>query len=73
MSRTDPSSFGNITEIRQTHLHLDLNVNFETSRLEGFAELQVRCDIDTEQLVLDSSALTVTEVTVDGASVKVCR
>jgi aminopeptidase N len=71
----DPTSFGNISQVRQKHLHLDLNVNFNTSQLQGFVEITVECLDDADVLVLDTSALTITAATNlgDNASLKVCE
>ena len=35
--RADNSTFGNIHQIRTSHVHLDLEVNFDTRQLSGDA------------------------------------
>jgi aminopeptidase N len=71
MSVRDPNSFGNISQLRQKHIHIDLKVNFETSQLEGFVELQVECIEDSSELVLDTSALKISQVSIDSTELEV--
>lgn len=65
----DPHSHANSNEVRSTHLALDLDVDFATSRLKGRVEIRFeRLKADADRLVLDSRALDVqaAEASVDG-------
>lgn len=69
-SGVDYHSFSNPNEIRVTHLNLDLTANFDTKQLVGYAELQVeRALPQFNELVLDTRALDISEVTAQGKPV----
>ena len=69
-SGVDYHSFSNPNEIRVTHLNLDLTANFDTKQLVGYAELQVeRASPQFSELVLDTRALEISEVTAQGKPV----
>ena len=69
-SGVDYHSFSNPNEIRVTHLNLDLTANFDTKQLVGYAELQVeRASPQFSELVLDTRALDISEVTAQGKPV----
>ena len=69
-SGVDYHSFSNPNEIRVTHLNLDLTANFDTKQLVGYAELQVeRASPQFNELVLDTRALDISEVTAQGKPV----
>ncbi|MCU7556050.1 M1 family metallopeptidase [Alteromonas sp. ASW11-19] len=66
----DYHSFANPDTIRVTHLDLDLTADFEARQLHGTATLTVeRQKEDAKRLVLDTRALTINKVTVDGEEV----
>ncbi|MBT3133991.1 M1 family metallopeptidase [Alteromonas sp. ALT199] len=69
-SGVDYHSFANPNEIRVTHLSLNLTANFETKQLIGDVTLDVkRTTPENNTLVLDTRALNIESVTVDGESV----
>ncbi len=69
-SGVDYHSFSNPNEIRVTHLNLDLTANFDNKQLVGYAELQVeRAAPQFNELVLDTRALDISEVTAQGKPV----
>lgn len=70
-SGVDYHSFANPDEIRVTHLSLNLAANFETKQLVGDVTLDVeRIQPDSNTLVLDTRALTIQNVTVNGQPVE---
>lgn len=69
-SGVDYHSFANPNEVRVTHLSLNLTANFETKQLIGDVTLDVkRTTPENNTLVLDTRALNIESVTVDGESV----
>jgi leukotriene A-4 hydrolase/aminopeptidase len=69
-SGVDYHSFANPNEIRVTHLSLNLTANFETKQLVGDVTLDVKREKpDNNTLVLDTRALDIQSVTVDGERV----
>lgn len=65
--RVDPSSYANLDAVLTTHIDLAWTVSFEAKTLTGSTTLKCTAVADgVDQLVLDSRALTVTSVTVDG-------
>ncbi|MAI65770.1 MAG: aminopeptidase, partial [Alteromonas sp.] len=69
-SGVDYHSFSNPDEVRVTHLSLDLTANFNTKQLIGTATLSVeRSAPGNNQLVLDTRALEISGVSVDGEPV----
>ena len=69
-SGVDYHSFANPNEIRVTHLSLDLTANFESKQLVGEVTLDVeRTKPGNNTLVLDTRALEIQRVSVEGESV----
>ena len=69
-SGVDYHSFSNPDEIRVTHLALDLSANFDTQQLSGSATLKVeRTAPQHNELILDTRALKIETVTVNGEAV----
>lgn len=69
-SGVDYHSFANPNEIRVTHLSLDLTANFESKKLVGEVTLDVeRTKPENNTLVLDTRALEIERVSVQGESV----
>ena len=69
-SGVDYHSFANPNEIRVTHLSLDLTTNFESKQLVGEVTLDVeRTKPENNTLVLDTRALEIQRVSVEGESV----
>lgn len=69
-SGVDYHSFANPNEVRVTHLSLNLTANFETKQLIGDVTLDVkRTKPENNTLVLDTRALEIKNVTVDGEGV----
>ncbi|MBP6673045.1 MAG: M1 family metallopeptidase [Bacteroidetes bacterium] len=61
----DIHSFANSSEVTISHIELDLAVNFESKTLSGTAELTLDHKKKTNNLILDTRDLTVTNVTID--------
>src|SRR5438067_8606578 len=59
----DTASFARPLEARVTHVALDLNINFETRRIEGTATLDIDRRPDAKQIVLDDNGLDIQGVT----------
>jgi len=69
-SGVDYHSFSNPDEVRVTHLALDLSANFDTQQLSGSVTLKVeRTDPQHNELILDTRALKIDTVTVNGEAV----
>ncbi|GFD78077.1 cold-active zinc metallopeptidase M1 family protein [Tenacibaculum sp. KUL118] len=69
-SGVDYHSFANPNEVRVTHLSLNLTANFETKQLVGDVTLNVeRAKPGNNTLVLDTRALNIQSVSVEGESV----
>ncbi|WP_334019227.1 M1 family metallopeptidase [Alteromonas sp. S015] len=69
-SGVDYHSFANPNEVRVTHLSLNLTANFETKQLVGEVTLDVKRETpNNNTLVLDTRALDIQSVTVNGESV----
>lgn len=66
MLAEDPHSFGNINEVRVTHIHLDLSTDFDKKTLKGFAELGLNRIGHASELVLDSRKLKIDRVLLNG-------
>lgn len=59
----DPHSFSNFDKVKVTHLHLDLDVNFDSKTLDGHVDIDFkRVDNNASQLILDTRGLTVHKV-----------
>lgn len=64
----DMHSHSNVNEVKTTHLHLNLDVNFEEKTLKGYAEHKIenlssakKMIFDTKQLIIDKVVLNDTE------------
>ncbi|MFT6267965.1 MAG: leukotriene A-4 hydrolase/aminopeptidase [Alphaproteobacteria bacterium] len=69
-SGTDYHSYGNPSEIKVTHINLDLTADFEQKSLIGSAELTFeRLLQSATELVVDTRDLTIKNVSVNGESV----
>ncbi|MBJ2128020.1 M1 family metallopeptidase [Alteromonas sp. IB21] len=69
-SGVDYHSFANPNEVRVTHLSLDLTANFESKQLIGSVTLDIeRVKPENDTLILDTRALDIQRVTVDGENV----
>ena len=56
----DPNSYANFAEVSVNAVRLDLDVDFETKRLKGFAELSLtRHAPNVRELILDARALDI--------------
>eukprot|EP00882_Tetradesmus_deserticola_P019741 GHRQ01021275.1.p1 GENE.GHRQ01021275.1~~GHRQ01021275.1.p1 ORF type:complete len:181 (+),score=39.21 GHRQ01021275.1:121-663(+) len=64
MARPDHSSLSNCREAVVRHSHFELDVNFDTTVIEGYAHLHVEAAVDgPSQLLLDTRDLAVHSVT----------
>lgn len=69
-SGVDYHSFANPSEVKVTHLNLNLTANFETKQLVGDVTLDIkRTKPENNTLILDTRALDIKSVTVDGESI----
>ena len=65
LAAEDVHSFGNSDQVRVTHLHLNLTVDFEKKKLKGSAKLDLKRLSDTNELILDSKDLSISQVVLD--------
>jgi leukotriene-A4 hydrolase len=63
ISATDVHSFARPEEAVITHIHLNLNVDFDKHILEGFAKINFRNLKGTNHLILDTRELEISKVT----------
>jgi leukotriene-A4 hydrolase len=52
-SSMDPSSFGNVDVIYTTNMTLNVTVNFDTRKLFGYIDLEMKAIQDTSEVILD--------------------
>ena len=70
-TKQHPHSFAKPNEVAIKHLHLDLNVDFETRKLSGSAVLTLDRKSNANKLFLDTSGLDISAVkTGDGTELK---
>jgi aminopeptidase N len=62
----DPASFANAADVRVQHLALDLEVDFETKRIDGMATLTLERRTPLNHIVLDTRDLTIRSIRADG-------
>ncbi len=62
MARLDPHSYTDLDQGKITHIDMKLNVDFESTRLEGNVELTLDDPVEGE-LDLDSSGLSIEQIT----------
>lgn len=60
---SDAHSFANIKDVRTKHLHLDLDINFETKTIEGVARHEM-VDHKATTAIFDIKALDIQRVTI---------
>lgn len=66
LSPVDPNSYARSDLIKTTHVHLDVEVNFETQILDGHVVLSLeRVEGETNTLLLDVRGLTIGNVTLE--------
>ena len=63
MTNSDVHSFAKPAEAVVTHIHLNLNVDFENHILKGFAKINFKNITGTNQLILDTRDLKVSKIT----------
>ena len=51
MTDLDPTSYANSHSILTTHIHIDWNINFVQTKLEGNVELSLQAQEDVNQVV----------------------
>ncbi|KAG0082091.1 Leukotriene A-4 hydrolase [Linnemannia elongata] len=67
----DPNSQSNLDEVKTSHIHLNLTVDFVAKTLAGSAELDIEAIADSvSKLILDTSFITIHSVTLNGAPLK---
>src|SRR5688572_11968948 len=62
----DVHTFSNYEEAYCTHLYLDINVNFDSSKITGSATYDVVVAPGTDTMIFDTKVLDIKSVTVDG-------
>lgn len=68
----DPNSQSNLDEVKTSHIHLNLAVDFVAKTLAGSAELDIEAIADNvSKLILDTSFITIHSATLNGAPLKV--
>ena len=70
VSAQDPHSFARPDEVVVTHLHLDLNVDFDRQQLAGTATLTLNNKSDAKQVHLDTRDLQISDVVILPESTK---
>ncbi|KAG9067400.1 Leukotriene A-4 hydrolase [Linnemannia hyalina] len=67
----DPNSQSNLDEVKTSHIHLNLAVDFVAKTLAGSAELDIEAITDNvSKLILDTSFIAIHSVTLNGAPLK---
>ena len=61
----DKHSYANITEIRTSHLHLNLVIDFEQKKIQGNAVHTVENSAGTDVIVFDTHSLDIEKVVLD--------
>lgn len=64
----DAHSYANLDEVKTKHIHLDLNVDFESKQLIGEARLDIENLAKTDSLILDVDNLHIQHITLDDGS-----
>ena len=62
----DKHSYSNIESVRTKHLHLDLLVDFESSKLVGSVEHELEYLDDANEVIFDIYGLSIEKIEVDG-------
>ncbi len=65
-----PHSCARPDQVAVTHLHLDLNVDFESKKLIGSAVLKLDRKAGASELRLDTNGLEITEISAGGSELK---
>ena len=63
----DEHSYANVFEVRTNHLHLDLNVDFETKTLKGSVRHDIENLTGASQMIFDVYNLNIDHVTLNGS------
>ncbi|KAK3833938.1 MAG: peptidase family M1-domain-containing protein [Linnemannia elongata] len=67
----DPNSQSNLDEVKTSHIHLNLAVDFVAKTLAGSAELDIEAIADNvSKLILDTSFITIHSATLNDAPLK---
>ena len=64
--RVDKHTLSNIDAVQCISLSIDLSADFDNHRLSGFVEYSSKLLTDTNEFILDTKALTIEKVTIDG-------
>ncbi len=62
IARVDPHSFANIDQVQVTHISLDLNADFNKKQLSGSAILSLKWLKPADELIIDSSELSLQKI-----------
>mmetsp|Transcript_23064 Transcript_23064/g.34349 ORF Transcript_23064/g.34349 Transcript_23064/m.34349 type:complete len:114 (-) Transcript_23064:2241-2582(-) len=55
----DPNSFANVDAMQVSSYHFDLDVNFDSKKLQGSITLKAKALVDTSTLALDSKDIDI--------------
>lgn len=69
-SLRDPNTLSNYDKFRTRHITANLNIDFSKKRLNGNVHLSLETLQPSDEIVLDTSHLHLTEVKVDGSPTK---
>ncbi len=64
----DPHSYAKPNDVAIKHLHLDLEADFVSKTLSGFAELTLENKTKSKELWLDTKGLAISKIVLDGAN-----
>lgn len=62
MTDLDPTSYANPQSVVTTHIHLDWDINFSETKLEGNVELSLQAQEDIDQITLDTRDLLISNI-----------
>ncbi len=65
---SDDHSYANIAQVKTNHIHMDMNVDFESKQLKGEVRLDIENIAKTDSLILDVDNLHIQHVTLDDGS-----
>jgi aminopeptidase N len=65
---SDDHSYANIKQVKTNHIHMDMNVDFDSKQLKGEVRLDIENMAKTDSLILDVDNLHIQHVTLDDGS-----
>ncbi len=64
----DPHSFSNPLEVGTKHIHLDMNIDFDTKTIDGVAKLELIHHNNQGKFIFDGKGLKINKVLIDGTN-----